>query len=59
MKPNFDEAPFAELSESEAAAIGGGSRATCTAAGAGLVGGILTGQFEISLFCGWYIANYC
>ena len=59
MKPNSNEAPFVELSEREAAAIGGGMSAGCFAAGAGVVGGILAGQFEVTLFCGWYISNYC
>lgn len=59
MKPNSNEAPFVELSESEAAAIGGGSSAACWAAGACFVGGLFTGQFEVSLFSGWYISNYC
>ena len=59
MKPNSNEVLFAELSLDEAAAIGGGMSASCFAAGAGVVGGIVTGQFEVALFCGWYISHYC
>jgi len=59
MNTNSNETPFVELSADEAAAIGGGMSASCFAAGAGVVGGLFTGQFEVALFCGWYMSHYC
>jgi hypothetical protein len=59
MKQEYIDVLYTELSEGEANAISGGSSFTCWAAGACFVGGLVTGQFEVSLFSGWYIANYC
>lgn len=59
MKPNSNEAPFVELSESEAAQIGGGMGANCFLAGAAYTAGLMTLQFEVSLLSAFYIITYC
>ena len=59
MKPNSNEAPLVELSDSEAAQIGGGMSGNCWLAGAAYTAGLMTLQFEVSLLSAFYIIAYC